>query len=105
VPDLRRSAHLMGNAPLVARVHMMGPGMVETRAMRRRRFACPVCPICYELAPSTRPYECSCDHLYHLRCLLAWAAVENTCPMCRAWFNVVLDGAGSYVRVPDNAQH
>lgn len=95
----------MGNAPLVARVHVTGPGMVETRAMRRRRLTCPICPICYDLCPRARPSACPCEHLYHLQCLLAWAAVENTCPMCRVWFNVVLDGAGSYVRVPDNAQH
>jgi len=27
-----------------------------------------------------------CQHLFHVRCILVWSEVENSCPQCRSRF-------------------
>jgi hypothetical protein len=44
-----------------------------------------------------------CDHLFHLECLLQWTTVENSCPVCRTWFNYIV-GTRVPVAVPDAVQ-
>jgi hypothetical protein len=44
-----------------------------------------------------------CDHLFHLECLLQWTMVENSCPVCRTWFNYIV-GMRVPVAVPDAVQ-
>lgn len=69
----------MGNGGSFPRV--LATSSMETRACRRRRLAAVACPICLEPAPLSRPGECY--HMFHLPCLLQWAAIENSCPVCR----------------------
>lgn len=87
----------MGNVPpTCASINVM-----ETRAAKRRRLASGPCPICLRPEPSARPVEC--EHLFHLPCLLQWCSVENSCPVCREFFNHIISPSG-VVAVEDNVQ-
>ena len=76
---------------------------METRRSRRRRHAAGECAICLEHHPCARPSVC--EHLFHLDCLLQWCAEENSCPVCRTFFNHVLPGTGSPIPVDDAVQY
>lgn len=78
---------------------------VETRAAKARRLMreqATACVICLQPGAAARPSVCC--HTFHLECLLQWAMVENTCPVCRAWFNSVLPGEGGSIPVEDSVQ-
>ena len=75
---------------------------METRRSARRRVAALACPICFEAHPCARPVVC--EHLFHLPCLLEWCAHENSCPVCRAFFNHIVTGTGPPVHVDDAVQ-
>ena len=75
---------------------------METRAARRRRERDSVCPICLEPGPDARPYPC--DHMCHLQCLLQWATQENSCPVCRTFFNYVMPTDGPAIAIDDAVQ-
>ena len=65
--------------------------IMETRRSRQRSLACSECPICmgeHPGRPVARPINC--DHLFHLECLLQWAMIENSCPVCRRSFNYIV---------------
>jgi len=89
----------MGNAPPSAppSVHFA----METRAAKRRRLNAGHCPICLSPNPAARPVECY--HMFHLHCLLQWAAVENTCPVCREFFNHIISPSGP-IAIDDSVQ-
>lgn len=75
---------------------------METRRSSRRRISALACPICLEAHPCARPVVC--EHLFHLPCLLEWCAYENSCPVCRTFFNHVVTGTGAAVLVEDAVQ-
>jgi len=78
---------------------------VETRLGALRRRNAGECPICLgPLEPRAawvRP--ALCGHLFHFECLLQWSMVENTCPVCRVWFNHIV-GTSRPIAVPDAVQ-
>lgn len=76
---------------------------METRRAASRRIAARVCPICFEPHPHARPV--ACEHLFHLPCLLEWCRHENSCPVCRAFFNHIVTGTGTCVLVEDAVQY
>ena len=73
------------------------PQMETRRACQRRRAAgeCPICLGEHPGAPVARPVLC--EHLFHLECLLQWAMVENSCPVCRSAFSYIV---GPRIPVP-----
>lgn len=73
---------------------------VETRAAKAARLR--VCSICLQPGADARPG--ACRHAFHLQCLLQWAVIENTCPECREWFNVIVPATGKLIRVEDAVQ-
>lgn len=64
---------------------------IETRASRKLREGAGTCPICLEEGPTVRPDPC--EHMFHLQCLMEWSTRENSCPVCRAFFNHIMPGA------------
>jgi len=77
---------------------------METRRACQRRHAAGECPIClgeHPGAPAARPVLC--EHLFHLECLLQWAMVENSCPVCRSSFSYIV-GPRTPVSVADAVQ-
>ena len=49
---------------------------------------CPICFYEFQFVPEGLeepylPHLTDCDHIFHYRCLLNWAHVNQTCPMCR----------------------
>jgi hypothetical protein len=55
-----------------------------------------------EAMPRARPSVC--PHLFHLPCLLQWCTVENSCPVCREFFNHVIPGTGDIIAIDDVVQ-
>ena len=43
--------------------------------------------------------------MFHLECLLEWSVRENTCPVCRKFFNHIIPGTGASIPVPDAVQY
>ena len=76
---------------------------METRAAKRRRTQAGACPICLEDGPASRPRVC--NHMFHVECLLQWAMVENTCPVCREFFNHIMPGNGPGIPIEDAVQY
>ena len=74
---------------------------METRAAQARRTNAGDCVICLEQWPLARPGVC--DHMFHLECLLQWAEIENSCPVCRQFFNHVMPGNGPGIPIEDMA--
>lgn len=93
----------MGNIqpPVSATVICSAP--METRAAAARRHAAGACAICGEQGPTARPYECG--HLFHTSCLLHWCQYENSCPVCREFFNYVMCADQGVIHVEDAVQH
>ena len=78
---------------------------METRKARSRRQTAGDCPICLGVqpgGPSARPVPC--NHMFHLECLMQWSMVENTCPVCREFFNHIVSGCGPGIAVADAVQ-
>jgi len=75
---------------------------METRAALQRRMTASTCPICLDGMPHARPV--TCEHMFHLECLLEWSAHENSCPICREFFNHIVPGTGACIAVDDAVQ-
>lgn len=76
---------------------------METRAARAKRRALAPCCICGEENNLARPVNC--NHHFHLTCLLHWCEYENTCPVCRQFFNHIICAEHGVLFVPDCVQH
>ena len=46
------------------------------------------CLICLSVCSSAALLNC-CSHSFCVDCILKWAAVENTCPLCKVRFKIV----------------
>ena len=79
------------------------PPGVQTRSMAAHRKAQSWCSICGDADPSARPYACT--HLFHTQCLLQWCAHENSCPICREFFNFIMCSKTGVLAVDDVVQH
>ena len=93
----------MGNVQPLVPPTVVRAAPMETRAAAARRHAAGHCAICGDGSPTARPYEC--DHLFHSTCLLHWCQYENSCPICRAFFNYVMCSDQGVIRVADIVQH
>jgi len=67
---------------------------VKTRFMRR----VPECGICGNRIHEQGLLNC-CKHSFCLSCILRWAEIENSCPLCKARFSqVTLNWTRKYLR-------
>jgi len=58
------------------------------------------CPICLESADAgTRSSLPECGHWYCLTCILQWATVSNSCPLCKKKFSEIIGRDGDVHRV------
>ena len=81
---------------------MGGPAM-RTRSCTAREKNNALCCICGESTPKARPY--TCDHMFHLNCLIKWSARESSCPVCRDFFTYIICSNAGVYSVPDRLQH
>jgi hypothetical protein len=59
------------------------------------------CGICLEdKAEATPP----CLHTFCLQCILQWAQISNTCPLCKAKFNQIVSTDGGQIAIQDRVQ-
>jgi hypothetical protein len=46
------------------------------------------CPICHDIiTKETGITTLSCSHSFHIRCIMQWISIKNTCPCCRGILN------------------
>jgi hypothetical protein len=68
-----------------ARVHELRASSATTAtlaAVIRATIPQEICAICLELVGNSTTLNCK--HVFHFRCILQWAAVGRSCPVCRA---------------------
>lgn len=61
-----------------------------------------MCGVCLE--ESKCDSQIACCHTYCLQCILQWSQVSNTCPLCKAKFNEVVERDGTKHVVHDKVQ-
>ena len=76
---------------------------MRTRSCTARQQANTTCCICGDSAPMARPY--TCEHMFHLQCLIQWSAQESSCPVCREFFTYIMCSNEGVYSVPDRLQH
>ena len=68
-----------------ARIHELRESSATTATLAaaiRATIPQEICAICLELISNSTTLNCK--HVFHFRCILEWAAVSRSCPVCRA---------------------
>lgn len=58
---------------------------LKIRTLQREDRLCD-CPICQDAISPTNSIFTSCNHLFHLDCLVAWFQIKRACPLCNCTF-------------------